>query len=167
MADHRHRKQALGTCSWWQPGTQCPPRACGREEDGSPCSQPHSVPPGGFLRTTRQRGWQRCKYPIFCGDPNSRKPAGSARAPCPHVLRCGSCWQQTGTGITGSGSATRSPQLTTVLGPAHRGALPEAPLGISGLQKLLMEADQGRTVEQRPSRPQAVAASRAWGPMAA
>lgn len=105
--------------------------------------------------------------PIFCGDPNSRNPAGSARAPCPHGLRCGSCWQHTGTGIIGSGSGTRSPQLTTMLGPAHRGALPEAPLGISGLQKLLMEADQGRAAEQRPSRPQAVAASRAWGPMAA
>lgn len=43
--------------------------------------------------------------------------------------------------------------MDTVLGPAHHGALPEAPRGLSGLQKLLVEADKGTAAEQGYRRP--------------
>lgn len=49
-------------------------------------------------------------------------------------------------GTIGSGSAPRCPQMDTLLGPAHPGALPEAPLGLSGLQRV--EADKGTAAEQ-------------------
>ncbi|VCW67158.1 unnamed protein product, partial [Gulo gulo] len=45
-------------------------------------------------------------------------------------------------------NATRCPQLDTVLDPALLGALPEGPLGLSGLYKLPVEAHKGIAAEQ-------------------